>query len=119
MRKTTNIKAITPAILVPTIAAIYPSDSGDGEIKVAIVGFVTSLIDVVKDVTEKVLASTLAAIYSSDLEDGEIKLAIVEFEAPLIDVVKDVNEKIVVGLEVSVESGSGTVFVLMFPALET
>lgn len=49
IRKTKNNRT-TPAIPAPTIAALYPSDSGNGEIEVAIVSFEAS--DVVKDVIE-------------------------------------------------------------------
>lgn len=41
---------ITPAIPAPTISAVYPLDSVNGEIEVAIVSFEAS--DVVKDVSE-------------------------------------------------------------------
>lgn len=70
--------------------------------------------------TPAILVPIIAAVNPSDLGDNEIEVAIVEFGVAMNMVVKDVTEKVVVGLEVSVVSCSGTVFVvlLMFPALE-
>lgn len=42
--KKTNMKVITPAIRVPTTVAVYRFDSGDVEIKVAIVGQTLSMM---------------------------------------------------------------------------
>lgn len=70
--------------------------------------------------TPAILVPIIAAVNPSDLGDDEIEVAIVEFGVAMNTVVKDVPEKVVVGLEVSVVSCSGTVFVvlLMFPGLE-
>lgn len=87
----------------------------------AIVEFGFAMNMVVKDVTEKILAETIVVIYPLDSLDSGIEVAVVGFGAPLIGVVKDVAAKVVVGLEESVVSDSGTVFVVLmrFPAFVT
>lgn len=57
MRKTTNIRTATPAILTPTIVPVFPSDlkkrDGDGATEVPMIRFVSSFVDVMKDVAGK------------------------------------------------------------------
>lgn len=57
MRKTTNIRTATPAILTPTIVPIFSDDlkkrDGDGDTEVAMIRLVSSFVDVMKDVAGK------------------------------------------------------------------
>lgn len=87
MKKTTDIKTITPAILDLTIVALFPSLE-DADTEVVMMQLVLSLKGVLKDVTENVKGSfyeELLAVHinnpsilvlASGFEDGELVLAI-------------------------------------------
>lgn len=57
MRKTTNIRTATPAILTPAIAPVFSSDlkkrDGDGDTEVGMIRLVSSFVDVMTDVAGK------------------------------------------------------------------
>lgn len=86
MSKTTDIRTTTPAILDPTIVALFPSLE-DAKREVVVVPLVVSLTDVFNDVTENVkdflegevlavhVNNPLLLVLAFDFEDGEFALA--------------------------------------------